>query len=355
MSMFVCNDGKWSLESSNPSLKLELDTPSVGGFSMNTVGGLAVSSLEAIPGEYPESLGMRGSQRSHLAEDGFDASLVLEQKIPFGVPISIVRSYRVDDDSMDAVVNFQLPHAFPLKNLIAGGLKFSGAVSAASIVAIPAHPGAIGKPKDLAFADAAEGAELYRGTRPPLMLSVVGNDGRSVRFELGCDIWRWCNAERLGGGKATYIIRKENNALLFTWTLYAFGGGCTEVPEPPFGRNWKLEWSLHWNDPAVPENVIETASLDDFADDCACAKSSENAMKKWIRRHFSDLKDGDTLVLKVGTPRFCGNAAHVDRAAKKNLDHWELPALRDFSRWANRQLRKHGASLILAVGKESEK
>ena len=72
-----------------------------------------------------------------------------------------------------------------------------------------------------------------------------------------------------------------------------------------------------------------------------------------VGAHASGLpKEGDVFAVSIGGGRFCRRAGHLDRGRKKDLPHWDLPALREFARWANRQLRKSGAELVLIPGKE---
>ena len=72
-----------------------------------------------------------------------------------------------------------------------------------------------------------------------------------------------------------------------------------------------------------------------------------------MRTHLSFAKEGDVFAVAIGGGRFCRRAGHLDRGRKKDLPHWDLPALREFARWANRQLRKSGASLVLISGKDA--
>ena len=86
--------------------------------------------------------------------------------------------------------------------------------------------------------------------------------------------------------------------------------------------------------------------------DCACAQATENYLKKWVRARLASAKEGDVFAVEIGGGQFCRRAGHLDRGRKKDLPHWDLPALREFARWANRQLRRSGAGLVLISGKE---
>ena len=195
-------------------------------------------------------------------------------------------------------------------------------------------------------------AELYKGTTPPLAILFRLADGRTVRFETGKDVWRWANAARIGDGVSTFIVRSEGGDLICTWSLYVFSPAEAETPPPP-GRNWNITWSLQWGDPAAPDaTYADVFDLRAECGECACAQATENSLKKWVRTRLASAKEGDVFAISIGGGRFCRRAGHLDRGRKKDLPHWDLPALREFSRWANRQLRKSGAKLVLTFGGE---
>ena len=123
---------------------------------------------------------------------------------------------------------------------------------------------------------------------------------------------------------------------------------------PPPGRNWNITWSIQWGDPADADaKYADVLDLRAECEECACAQATENYLKKWVRTHLASAKEGDVFAVAIEGGRFCRRAGHLDRGRKKDLPHWDLPALREFARWANRQLRKSGAELVLIRGKES--
>jgi len=222
-------------------------------------------------------------------------------------------------------------------------------VKALSIVKAPQAEGIVKEPDAVAF-DAADGTELYRGATPPLALNFRLGDGRTVRFETGKDVWRWANASRIGDGNSTFIVRREGDDVVYTWSLYAFAPTAPDAVPPP-GRNWNITWSLQWGEPeASAGKFADVFDLRAECTECACAQGVENALKKWVRTHLASASEGDVFAVTVGGGRFCRRAGHLDRGRKKDLPHWDLPALREFSRWANRQLRKSGAKLVLTFG-----
>ena len=327
----------------------ELDRPASGLFTLTPFDGFTVTSLEAVPGEYPESMALSVLRRPHHADDGAEVSFDCESRIPFGVPMMIAHRYKLDATSLAVQTSFEMPHAFELRSLAAGGLRFHGAVAEYAVVKPPQAEGVVKEPAPVAF-DAADGAELYRGAVPPLALVLRLSDGHTVRFETGKDVWRWANAARIGDGSSTFILRREGDDLVYTWSLYAFAPTAPDAPPPP-GRSWNITWSLQWGEPeASGGDFAGVFDLRAECSECACAQGVENALKKWVRTRLASAGEGDVFAVSVGGGRFCRRAGHLDRGRKKDLPHWDLPALREFSRWANRQLRKSGAKLVLVFG-----
>ncbi len=343
-------DGLWRL--GGEGVGFELDKPAAGLFTLTPFDGLAVTSLEAVPGEYPESMALAGLRRPHHSDDGAEVSFDCESRIPFGIPMTITHHYKLDAASLAVQTGFELPHAFELRSLTAGGLRFHGAIETYSIVKTPSAEGIVKEPEMKAF-DASSNAELYKGATPPLAIIFRLAGGRVVRFETGKDIWRWANAARIGDGVSKFIVRAEGGDLICTWSLYVFAPSSPDTP-PPFGRNWNITWSLQWGEEAPADSKFaDVLDLRAECADCACAQATENYLKKWVRARLSSAKEGDVFAVAVGGGHFCRRAGHLDRGRKKDLPHWDLPALREFARWANRQLRKSGAELVLTFGKES--
>ena len=341
-------DGLWRLGGEGAGF--EPDKPAPGLFTLTPFDGFTVTSLEAVPGEYPESMGLVGLRRPHHSDDGAEVSFDSESRIPFGIPTVITHLYKLDANSLAVQTGFDLPHAFEIRSLTAGGLRFRGRIAAYAIVKTPSAEDIVKEPALTPF-DGSD-AQLYKDSMPPLAILFRLADGRAVRFETGKDIWRWANASRIGDGVSTFIVRSEGGDLICTWSLYVFAPASADTPPPP-GRSWNITWSIQWGEPAAADaEYADVLDLRAECDECACAQATENYLKKWVRARLASAKDGDVFAVLIGGGRFCRRAGHLDRVRKKDLPHWDLPALREFARWANRQLRKSGAQLVLVPGKE---
>lgn len=345
---FQHENGRWFTEDNGTSL--EIDTPFAGGFTFVPFEGAKIASVAAMPGEYPESMMIPEIRRPHYTEDGTSASFEATGSMPFGVPYKIHREFRLTDHELKTDVSFLLPHAFPLKNLMAGGLKFSGAIKTIAITAVPEGTDEIQCADPVDFAGLSTNTELFKSDVPPLMIRFTYDNGKSLTFELGAEIWRWTNARNIGAGTSAFLVRRDGDSVLFTWSLYAFHG-TREVTEPPFGRNWSLAWSIVFGEDEIPADAVEVIRAAEITHDCACSGVADKLLKKEIRRRLADAQEGDVYVLSVPPARMCTNASHMNRPKKSGLAHWELPAMRDFAIWGNRQMQKRGAVLLLAYDK----
>ena len=99
-------DGLWRLGGEGAGF--ELDKPAAGLFTLTPFDGLTVTSLEAVPGEYPESMALAGLRRPHHSEDGAEVSFDSESRIPFGIPTVITHRYKLDDASLAVQTGFEL-------------------------------------------------------------------------------------------------------------------------------------------------------------------------------------------------------------------------------------------------------
>lgn len=353
MNPFEYDGTRWRL--ADAGIELTMDAPAPGLFSLTPFPDLTIAALEAVVGDYPESLALAELRRPHHSEDGTEASFESASKIPFGIPTRIARKFRVDATSLSVQTSFEMPHAFQLETLSAGGLRFSGKIRRIGLVKTPNQEGAPGKAKWIDF-ESLRKEDACDASLPLLVLIVETDSGNAVRFELGKDVWRWMNAARLGG-KSSFSVVREKDDLVFRWNLFGFLK-TEEQPEPPHGRNWNLAWSLHWGTPEIPSRIHAALELDAMEEDgsgafCAASAASLNAMKKWLRRQLQETSEGDVCAVRFRTPRFCMKGAHLDRARMGRLAHWDLPAVREFVRWGNRQLKKQGASLILILEEQA--
>lgn len=344
------------------SATFRMDQPEYGRFSFETASGLKADSMFAQFGDFSESLALRSRRKPHVSESGEELSLDTENPIPFGAEPTVLRTFRCDERSLAIATTFSMRHSFKMQSLFAGGLEFSGKIDRFAIQAVPEQAGVIGNERSWQKLDSvADGAVLFDSAVPPLRLITAAADGSTLTFELGEDIWRWINAKRISG-TSRYTVTLTGEKLVFAWQLYTFTPENEETPMPD-GRDWRLHYRLLAGS-AAPETVkaadckamfdlckakVQSSALlsDGSKTVCFSAAPTLNLFKKWVRQQFAEAQDGDLYGIKVCADHLCLNAAHMDRAKLKELPHWDAPAIADAVRWADRQLAKYGARLVV--------
>ena len=337
------------------------DVPENGLFRAGS-GALTITALPAVPGEYPETMALKGKRRTHTSESGREFLLETEDRIPFGEEPAVKREYRFCGGVMSVRTDFELRHSFPMRSLIGGGLRVDGLLHL-KITEQPSAPGVPAAMKTVDFASLPDGTAVFEKPLCPLRIVLTDKDRKQLVFELDASPWRWNPAGRLPG-RAAFRIVKENGAMLFHWDLFEFVPRTPEE-EPPHGRNIRFGWMLRFGGgPGTDEPVRETidaAALTGWPEqalvlgadgktlDMPCFASPKvlDALKKEIRRRLPDIQEGDRYVLLVPDDAVCFSAAHEGRAGKKVLAHWDREAKVDFLRWANRQFGLRGAELVL--------
>ncbi len=322
-----------------------MDSPEYGAFELKTACGITAASLYASFGEnITEALALRDRRKPHAAETGTEVSLETVNPIPFGTEPKAERVFRFNGTSLHVQTTLCMRHAFRMESVSAGGLVFSGNIAKLCITDTE---------KNIQTPDAgtlADGAVLFDAPCPPLRFAVLTDAGTGIEFELGETIWRWINAERIGG-TSRFTVTKLDGAYHFVWQLFTFqpvtaDDGTEQLP--PDGRDWRILYALHCiggekaAEPAEYKAVFDAGSIR-----CFSAAPALNTLKKWVRRQFADVQEGDVFAVINAEEHICRDAAHMDRAKLKELLHWDKPALDEFARWANRQLARYGASLVI--------
>lgn len=340
------------------------DAPETGLFTIRS-GALDLTALPAVPGEYPETMALKGKRRPHQSEDGSEVSLETGSEIPFGETPEIRREFLFRGGRMEVRTDFLLRHSFAMKSIVAGGLKIEGLLH----LKITEQPQKDIRPvpsKTVDFAALPDGATVFDGPKCPLRIVFTAADKKQTVFELGSSAWRWDLSDRLPG-RSRYLIRKEGDALLFHWNLFEFRPGSPEE-EPPHGRNLRFAWGLRW---APVETVPADTKFCDVIDmtamewpeaaralgpdgkrralPCFSSPKTLEILKKEIRTRLADAKEGDVYLLLTPDDTFCCSAVHENRGKRGILPHWDLDVREDFAAWANRQLSRSGARLEMRV------
>lgn len=303
--------------------------------------------------ELSEQSALPSRLRPHVSEDGKEFSFESKTVIPFGSEPSVVRKYKITDHVMHLTTDLVMRINPGMTGLTAGDFHVRGKICN---VLIFNTDGILQK---------AEGNILYEGSVPPLSVIFQSESGAMLELSTGEDVWRWSAAERLGGSSCFRIV-KEEIGIRYTRELFRW------IPQkdvqPPPGRVWRFNALISWSNPKTarprrpskPKSVLDCASANwgkglckESGAVCFSANGTINMLKKWLRSNLADLEEGDVLLLDNVSVGPCHSAAHQDRPGKKELLHWDLNALLEFKRWAEKQLARSGASLKIIPAKDS--
>lgn len=326
--------------------------PDRNRFTVKCAEDLFLVSGSCMINELSEQSALPSHIRPHVSEDERELTFDLKAVIPFGSEPSVVRKYKLTDNILRITTDLVMRVTPGMKFLSAGDFQIRGSI--ANVVIVETD----GTVKE------AKGPVYYEGALPPLSVMFRSESGAVAEISAGEDIWRLGGAERIGGS-SLFRIEQEKNGIRFTRELFRFERN--DVPPPP-GKTWRFNTLIAWNTasaaksrrPARPAAVFDcdpehwNGSLrKESGEVCFSANGTLNILKKWLRTHMNGLEKGDVLLLDNVRIGPCRSASHQDRPGKKELLHWDLPALLEFKRWAEKQLGRSGAVIRIIPAKDS--
>ncbi|MBQ9771941.1 MAG: hypothetical protein IJW23_08985 [Lentisphaeria bacterium] len=301
--------------------------------------------------ELSEQSALPSRLRPHVSEDGKEFSFDSKTVIPFGSEPSVARKYKMTDHVMHLTTDLIMRTSLGMTELNAGDFHIRGKIAKVLIF------GSDGILRE------AEGNILYEESVPPLSVIFQSESGAMLELSTGEDVWRWSAAERLGGTSCFRIVKEE---IGIRYTRELFHWIPQKDVQPPPGRVWRYNSLIAWSGakasrsrrPSKPKAVLDCSTTDwgkgcckESGEVCFAANGTVNILKKWLRSNLADLEKGDVLLLDNVSVGPCLSAAHQDRPGKKELLHWDLNALLEFKRWAEKQLDRFGASLKIIPAK----
>jgi hypothetical protein len=354
-----------------PDAHFASDTPSVADHTLKT-GTFTLRTLPVEIGELNETMSLASKRRLHNSEDGSELMFETVNTIPFGAEPEIRRKIRISEGLICCAMDMVMRASCPLTTLSAGGIVISGGFRKIGLILPPQKGSEPAMQESRDWPEIKEDEVLFDAPYPPLGLTLTAEKER-LDWMIGDDLWRWTNAERIGGGKARFVITKKEQGLRMEWKLFEKTPVRSDEDEPVPGRNWRLTWAAAWTALPLPrkkraarvfdlgafdwpENARAAASLKKnktLQPGCFCSMAVQNTLKKWIRSNWDEAKDGMVFELKNVQPRYCVNASHVDRPKFKSLPHWDMMSILEFRRWAGRLLAKKNAQLRLRTPEKS--
>ena len=354
-----------------PNASFASDSPSIAEFTLKT-GSFTVRTLPVEIGELSENMSLSSRRRLHTTEDSSELMFETVNTIPFGTEPQIQRKIKISEGLICFTSDIVM-RGTELTELSGGGAVISGNIQNYGLI-LPPRKGCVpDTPEMKSFTEISpDGGILFDEAYPPLGL-VLESDQERFDWAPGDDLWRWSNAERIGGGKARFTIKREKDAVRMQWKLFEKlpKQGEEEIPVP--GRNWRLTWAMAWKplsskrakkpvqvfDAAAfdwPDSALGIATLKKNAAGergCFCSATTLNILKKWLRTRLEQAEEGTVFEIAGIQPQYCVNASHVDRAKYKSLPHWDLMSVIEFRRWAGRQLARKNASIKISAPKKS--
>lgn len=291
--------------------------------------------------------------RPHVSGDEKEFSFDSKTVIPFGSEPSVVRKYKLTDHILQITTDLVMRVNPGMTDLSAGDFQVRGNITGIKVLGT-----------DGVLYEAGKDPVIYESPAPPLSILFQSASGACLEISTGEDVWRWNGAERLGGTSLFRICRDE---IGIRYTRELFHWEKNQDTPPPPGRTWRYNTIISWNhtQPVRPRRPAKTAAAFDCAafsgtkglckesgELCLAANGTVNLLKKWLRSNLASLKKGDILLLDNVKISPCHDAAHQDRPGKKELIHWDLRAILEFKRWAEKQLARSGAVLKIIPAKD---
>ena len=354
-----------------PDAHFASDTPSVADYTLKT-GVFTLRTLPVEIGELNETMSLASKRRLHNSEDGSELMFETVNTIPFGAEPEIRRKIRISEGLICCTMDMVMRASCPLTTLSAGGLVISGGFRKFALILPPKKGSDPDIQEEREWSEIKEDEILFDAPYPPLGLTLTAEKER-LDWMVGDDLWRWTNAERIGGGKARFVISRKEQSLRMEWKIFEKTPVRSGEDEPIPGRNWRLTWAAAWTTLPLPRKkkaaqVFDMASFDwpdtaraadslkktkTLQPGCFCAVAVQNILKKWLRGHWDKAKEKSVFELANVQPHYCVNASHVDRAKFKSLPHWDMMSILEFRRWSGRLLARKNVQLRIRTPEKS--
>lgn len=330
-------------------------TPAFMKFELS--GEPAIELLPVSFGAVNENSGIAEKCRMHETEDGLSRSVEMKTVLPFGSEPSIERNIEFAGNHAKITTDIKTAGKFPASEFSVDSLFLPGKWEKIRLIEIPeTHAIPFPEPQDLPKTDSV----LYDSEKP--FLAVVLESEKRGKLEIGTgdDLWRWMAAERnFEEAKASFMIEKKDGGILISRKILTW----EEEAEMPT-QNWRFKWYFSWEESNKKHRQPKEDSDLDFLkfklpvsakiihkgdarkEICFAAHITQKRMKKWIRAEAAKL-NGTNVTVKNLSPHVCESAAHLERARKNILLHWDIMKILDFWLWANHQLAKSDCSLSI--------
>ena len=294
---------------------------------LSRAGGSAFFALGRVKcGKFGELSVLPEKFRLHRSDDGAEAEVESSGVIPFGCEYRVVRDCRVSCGCASLTTDIAAVTGGRVDGMDLEPPTFTGELTRAEYL--------IFGEKEFRRVELPASGVLYSGSEAPLMIRAAYADGKRCEMALGADVWRHRAARSIAGAEAEYVIAASERELKLTRRVLKY------APEvEPERRPWRFTILIGWDDGA--KNGVADGEAFELPG-CAMSATSRRDLRVLVRRSEKP------LVWREAAPSVCGDAAHVSRAGRGEVAHFDLEELLAAWRWGNRQLAKKGAHLTLA-------
>ncbi|MBQ6352137.1 MAG: hypothetical protein IJJ28_02575 [Lentisphaeria bacterium] len=310
------NGAVWTFRSRGGSV-LELARPEMteAFFKLGRVKCGKFGELSVLPEKF----------RLHRAEDSTEAEVESAGVIPFGCEYRVVRNCRVAAGNALLTVDLAAVTGGKVDGVELEPVTFAGELARVEFMIFGEN--------SFRSLEPPFSGTFYSGSEVPLMVRATFADGRKCEVALGADVWRHRAASRMVGAASEYELAVTDGGLQLLRRVLKYD------PEvDPERRPWRFNLLVGWSDGATPpEPEGEPIELPG----CALSAQLRRDLRALVRR------SGGSLVWRNVAPGCCTDAAHVARAGRSELEHFDLEELFADWLWANRQLGRSGGCFTL--------
>ncbi len=312
-------------------------------------------------GTLDESSGIVAKCRMHSSVDNLSAGVGMKTVIPFGGEPVVERNIEFAANHAKIVTDIKTAGRMPAEKFSVDSLFIHGEWKQAAIIPIPSDSHFIPKIEWREL----DGDSIYDSSEPFLVCLLKSEDGKTLEIGTGDDLWRWTPSDVSEGAVSNFKIEKQDNGILISRDILRWEAE-TEMPSRNWRFKWHFAWSIESNAPNTPQNDYEFDFLkskipvstkvqfngDSRKEICFAAHVTQKRMKKWIRAEASN-REGEKISILNLEPHFCESAAHLERAKRETLRHWDIMKIFDFWLWANKQLNKKDNKLFIVPPENS--
>lgn len=304
-------------------------------FELDVAGKTRLKIGRVRCGAFSEENALLRKLRRHVSVDALSASFETETVLPFGCEYQISRMVEICDGFADWTIDVRALNYGMVEALQLEDLTFCGPWTKIEYLIF-------GEEKFRSATPGAENVDFYRAAEIPWVVRLTADDGVRIEFMTGSDLWRHRSARRLPGAHCEFALHGNAGEIRMTRDMLRF------EPETVIEkRPWRFSNLISWEcsgrkpqPPAAPGAGPETR-IDLAAENISCLASS--AGRKFMRSTIR--RAANNLIFENASPSLCFEAAHLERPAKKELEHCDADDFMHFYLWGNRQLAPNAYSL----------